>query len=221
MLKKTDITILLDRSGSMSGIAEATVAGINRFISEQEQEPGEGVWTLVTFDDAGSAAGAGEDFPKVVWNAVDQREHPRLQMADYQPRNSTALIDAACKTIDQTGLRLASLAEADRPDGVMVVIVTDGLDNHSRQYKKDDLAQRITHQQSKYNWQFLFLGANIDAFQTGADYGIPKVSTANFAATPAGTSRMYGCVSRGASNWKKGKAVNLTEEEAKTEPATS
>lgn len=202
MIKKSDITVILDRSASMRSIAAATVEGFNGFVTEQESVPGDGVWTLVQFDDPGSARGADEAFPQVVFEARDQKQSPRLNPEEYRPRGGTALIDACCLTIDRIGVRLAALSEADRPDGVLVVIITDGEENSSSRFTKAQLNERIAHQQAKYGWKFLFLGANIDAISVGDSYGVAKGGSTGFVATAAGTADMYAGVSRITRSWK-------------------
>lgn len=202
MIKKSDITVIIDRSGSMASTAAATVEGFNRFVEEQKAVPGEGVWTLVQFDDRHAAQGAGEQFPQVIFEARDQKESPHLTKENYRPRGGTALIDACCITIDRIGQRLAAMPESERPDGVLVVIITDGQENASSEFKKADLSRRIAHQQSKYGWKFLFLGANQDASAEGASYGVSKGSSFNYVATSVGTADMYAGVSRVTRSWK-------------------
>ncbi|OWK34323.1 vWA domain-containing protein [Fimbriiglobus ruber] len=198
----TDITMILDRSGSMSSIKEATIAGFNTFVEEQTRVPGEGCWTMIQFDDTASARGAGEEFPLVVFEAKPQTDAPRLSAETFKPRGGTALIDAVCIAIDRTGTRLARMSDADRPDKVVVVIMTDGEENQSRLFTRVQLNERVAHQTTKYGWQFLFLGANQDAIQEAAKYGIAAKGAMSFAADARGTQAAYQATSGLVRSWK-------------------
>ncbi len=189
----TDTTIILDKSGSMTGQREGTIAGINNFITQQKEVPGDGCWTLIQFDDQYEYTPG--------WQQKDQKDINLLQWDEYVPRNSTALIDAVCRTIDETGKRLSKLPDHLKPDKVLVVIMTDGLENASKR-KPHELAERINHQQDKYNWKFLFLGANQDAIATAAQYHIPTSQAFTYQATNKGTVETYNMVSRATRSWK-------------------
>ena len=196
-----DITILLDRSGSMSTIKEGTINGVNEFIKEQKQIPGDGCWTLVLFDDHGSASGAKEEFPHYVYTQVPQENVTELSDSKYKPRGGTALIDAACNVIDSLGKRLNTTPEHLRPNKVLVVIVTDGKENSSKTYRKSDLAERIAHQESVYNWKFIYLGANQDAIAEAAGYGI-STRGVNYEYTSAGITAAFHGTSSSTRQWK-------------------
>ena len=216
----TSVIVLLDRSASMSMLREATVNGLNRFIQEQKEVPGDGDWTLYQFDDPESHASKSSlyyptwarspsneeryqgQFPELVYAAVPQAKVKPLEVRQYQPRGSTALIDAACLAIDEAGRRFASMAECDRPAHVVFVIITDGLENASTHYKREDLRLRIFHQREKYSWQFVFLGANQDAIAEGQSYGIEEKTCGNFVPTTAGLTAGYNNVSGGLRSWK-------------------
>ncbi len=202
MREFTDITIVLDRSGSMQVIKEGTLTGINNFIKEQRETPGEGCWTLVDFDDPGSAAMRKETFPRTVMAQVSQEQVGLVTSAMYQPYGDTALIDAVCITIDATGQRLAAMKEADRPNRIVFVIQTDGQENRSTRFKKEDLAARIATQEKEYNWKFIFLGANMDAKEVGTGYAIPTFRSQSYAHTNVGTRAVLGCASKGLKAWK-------------------
>src|ERR1700733_8270932 len=145
MRNYTDVTMILDRSGSMNCIREPTVSGMNNLIREQDERPGGGCYSLVQFDDQ----------YEVVYSAKE--EAPLLTQETFVPRGSTALIHAVCKTIDDTGARLAALPEHMRPNRVLLVIMTDGLHNSDVPgYTKEGMTRRITEQREKYRWQFVF-----------------------------------------------------------------
>jgi hypothetical protein len=187
----TDITIILDRSGSMSAIRDGTINGINGFIEEQRGVPGDGFWTLVQFD---------HEY-EVVYSQISQEQVRLLKRETFQPRGNTALIDAVCRTIHETIARLAGLPDEEYPSGVMFVIMTDGLENASRTFRREDLKKLIERQENEFNWQFVFLGANQDAIAEGAKYGIHQ-NAMNYDYTDAGTARALGAVCMGTRAWK-------------------
>ena len=157
----TDITMVIDRSGSMQSIQSDAEGGINSFIEQQKQEPGEANVTLVQFD---------TDY-EFVHSGVPIRQVPAFKLV---PRGSTALLDAVGRAINETGARLAAMDEAQRPGLVVFVIVTDGEENSSREFTRDQIRTMVEHQQSAYKWQFTFLAANQDAFAAGGSMGIAQ-----------------------------------------------
>ncbi len=188
----TDIIIILDESGSMQKIKEGTLEGLNSFIREQKEVPGEGCWTLYTF----------ADYSRKIWEQKDQKEVQPLSWDEYRPYGGTALLDAVCRAVDETGTRLAKLPEYLKPDKVLLVIMTDGEENSSRFFSKFQMADRLKHQQEKYNWQVLFLGANQDAIATAAQYNIPSTKAFTYQATNKGALETYALVSRATRSWK-------------------
>ena len=164
----TDITLVVDRSGSMEKIREDAEGGVNTFIHEQATHPGEALLTLVQFD---------TEYEFV------HRGMPIKQVPPYTlvPRGNTALLDAVGRAINETGERLAKMAEQDRPGLVILVTTTDGLENSSKEFTKAQIKTLIEQQQSKYKWQFIFLGANQDAFAEAGGMGIGYSGTAQHA----------------------------------------
>ena len=185
----TEIAFVLDRSGSMSTVAESAVAGFNEFLRDQQAAPGRARFTLVLFDN---------EFLVPV-DAKPITEVAPLDTLTYVPRASTALLDAIGRTIDGVGRRLASTPESERPGKVIVAILTDGYENASRKYTQHDIAERIRHQREKYGWEFLFLGANQDAIATAAAINISAGSAATFQADAAGAKASFKSTSRKAS----------------------
>lgn len=163
----TDITIIMDRSGSMQSCREEAENGLNRFIEEQKNQPGEALFSLVQFDDQ----------YELVHQAVPIKKVPLCSLV---PRGMTALLDAVGRTINTTGERLAAMTKAERPGLVIMMIITDGMENASQEFKRTQIKDMITHQQQKYNWQFTFLGANQDAFAEAGAMGISADTTANY-----------------------------------------
>lgn len=165
----TDVTLVVDRSGSMHSVREDAEGGVNTFIQEQAKQPGEALLSLVQFD---------TDY-EFVHRAVPMRQVPVYRLV---PRGMTALLDAVGRAINETGERLAKMAEADRPGLVIFVIVTDGEENSSKEFSKAQIKEMIERQQSQYNWHFTFLGANQDAFTEAGGLGIDAAGVANYAA---------------------------------------
>ncbi len=182
----TEIAFILDRSGSMQSMVEPAITGFNRLLREQQQAPGSARFTLVLFDDQ----------YEVPFQSVPISEVVELDVTTFVPRGSTALLDAIGQTIDGLGKKLQHTPEADRPGQVIIAILTDGEENASSQYNWQDIAKRIRHQTEKYQWQFLFLGANQDAIATAGRMNIHVANTANFSANENSYAAAKGALSR-------------------------
>lgn len=182
----TDINILLDRSGSMEETKGDTIGGFNRFLRDQRDVVGEATLSLVQFDNV----------YEELAGAVPIGQARELTRETYLPRGSTALYDAICRMIDDTGKRLGAMAEGDRPSKVVFVIMTDGLENASRKHNSTDVSDRITKQRDTYKWEFVFIGANQDAIATGSKLGVPASHSMNYAASAAGTANAYAATSQ-------------------------
>lgn len=167
----TDITVVLDRSGSMSSIKSDVIGGLKQFIKEQKKAGDNASLTLVQFDTSGTEY--------VYENTPIDRV---VEDVPFAPRGGTPLLDALGETIDRTGARLRRMAESRRPDKVLFVVYTDGQENESRKFTKEQIKNMIEHQNGKYNWQFMYLGANQDAFAEARAMGIPSFSTYDFSA---------------------------------------
>jgi uncharacterized protein YegL len=175
---KTEIAFILDRSGSMESITQAAISGFNEFLKAQQNtldDQGNTIpatFTLILFD---------HEYLPIHNRAPIQTAEP-LTHETYQPRGSTALLDAIGRTIDHIGSELAATPEAERPAKVIVAILTDGQENASERFSMADINQRITHQTETYHWEFLFLGANQDAIASAARMGIHAHNSATFVA---------------------------------------
>lgn len=167
-----DITILLDRSGSMSNMAADVIGGFNKFIEDQAALPGGCTLTLIQFD-------SGDVFDVVVAGRPIAQV-PLLTKATFVPRGNTPLYDALYRAIEATGSRLAALPEQARPEKVVFVIITDGEENASRVHDQRACYEAIQHQTTVYQWEFVYLGANQDAFKVGAGIGIPRGTTMTY-----------------------------------------
>lgn len=164
----TDITLVIDRSGSMESIRSDAEGGVNTFIAEQTKQQGECRITLVQFDTE----------YEFLQRGVNAAECPPYQLV---PRGSTALLDAVGRAINETGARLADLPEAERPGLVVFVITTDGEENSSKEFTREQVKKMIAHQRDVYKWQFTFLAANPEAFAEAGGMGIAADQAAQFA----------------------------------------
>src|SRR5580693_1330174 len=158
----TEIAIVLDRSGSMASMAKEAIGGFNGFLDSQQKLPGDARLTLVLFDH--------EHIVK-----YDERPIKDVSPLDehtYEPRGTTALLDAIGRTINTIGERLDKTPEPERPGKVIIAILTDGLENASQEFKPKQIRSMIEHQREKYSWEFIYLGANQDAIEVGETMGI-------------------------------------------------
>jgi uncharacterized protein YegL len=175
-MKKTEIAFILDRSGSMASMTNAAISGFNEFLAAQQAtldddgNPMPATFSLILFDN--------EYLP--VHNRQDIHIARPLTLETYVPRGSTALLDAIGRTVDYVGGELANTPESNRPAKVIIAILTDGEENASQNFSMADINQRITHQTEKYQWEFLFLGANQDAIATAARMGIQSRHSATW-----------------------------------------
>jgi uncharacterized protein YegL len=174
----THLILVLDASGSMGHLQDATIEGINSLVEKQKAEPGELSTALYTFNQG----------------VKEVRKFETLNRTNYSPSGSTALLDAVCIAIHNEGETLAAKREEDRPDKVIVVVDTDGEENASSKYKLEDLQALVKVQKNQFNWQFVFLGANIDAFKEGSTYGFASHSTMQYDPTANGVFTKYATV---------------------------
>lgn len=190
----TDVTIVLDRSGSMDIIKEATIGGINKFIDDQKALINKKVTlSLIQFDapftsySYGSQAETQDPWYKYSYTSGDVKFISPLNDSTYQPRGGTALIDAMAKAIIETGDRLSKLSESERPANVVFAVMTDGQENQSKEYTRTKVMEMVKHQTDKYNWIFTFLGANQNAILEAATYGFTGGNTITYASNFVGT----------------------------------
>lgn len=199
----TEIVYILDRSGSMSGLEKDTIGGYNSFLEKQKKEDGDAVVTTVLFDDKYD----------MVHDHVDIKKVKPLTNKEYFARGMTALLDAIGKTINHVGNRHKYALDSEVPGKTIVVITTDGFENASREFTSDKVKSMIEHQKKKYGWEFLFLGANIDAVETAKNFGITREFAVTYEADEDGTALNFESVSNVvsdvrasrpmAANWKE------------------
>ena len=181
----TELVFILDRSGSMAGLEKDTIGGFNAMIEKQKKEAGEALVSTVLFDNDS----------QVIHDRVPLDRVPALTEREYFVRGCTALLDAVGGAIHHIGNVHKYAREEDRPEKTLFVITTDGMENASRRYTYDKVRSMIRHEKEKYGWEFLFLGANIDAAREAARFGIGADRAANYHADHQGTSVIYEAVS--------------------------
>lgn len=181
----TSINVIVDASGSMSHLAHDTIGNFNSFLKEQKEFPGEAVFTLCTFN---TDYRLPHDFVKIAGV-------PNLDAKTYIPQGGTALLDAMGTTIESVGRKLAAMPEDERPSKVIFLIITDGHENSSRRFSAEQIKSMVEHQKDVYSWEFVFMGANIDAIAAGTNLGISAQNTLNYAATAQGTHELYSTIS--------------------------
>jgi uncharacterized protein YegL len=193
------INVVIDRSGSMADLAKDTIGSFNTFLTDQKEVPGEAAFTLCTFR---------TDY-NLVHDFVKLASVPDLNAKSYRPAGGTALLDALGTTINSVGQKLAAMPEDERPSKVIFLVITDGEENSSHNFTKAQVKSMIEHQQEAYKWEFVFMGANIDAVSEAQSLGIRGANSMNYFATSAGTQDLYKTVSQCMSSYRIGKSSQV------------
>ena len=191
----THIIIVLDASGSMSSIQDDIKGSFNEFLKQQREAEGQTIFDLFQFSD---------EVHRLVRGANLADFHDDL-MSRYSCSGCTALNDAVCTAIDTVGQEFANMPETERPEHVLCVIITDGLENASREYTAKDVKDRIKCQKEVYSWNFEFLAANQDAFESGRDLGLDRESCMNFVTDRVGVQKMCMMLSSNVNSLRSGK----------------
>ena len=194
----TELVFILDKSGSMSGLESDTIGGYNAMLKKQKEETGEAIVTTVLFDDN----------YELLHDRINIKGICPITEKDYFVGGCTALLDAIGKTIHKIGNVQKHTKEEHRSDKVMFVITTDGMENASHEYTYKKIKEMIENRKEKYGWEFIFLGANIDATSTAAKFGISADRAANYNADGKGTRLNYEAVSRVVSDVRESRQIS-------------
>ena len=185
----TEIVFILDRSGSMSGLEADTIGGYNSLLEKQKNENGEAIVSTVLFDDR----------QEVLHDRVVLDKMRPITDKEYYVRGCTALLDAIGGAVQHIGNVHKYAREEDRPEKTLFIITTDGMENSSRRYTYDMVQKMVKRQKEKYGWEFLFLGANIDAIETAGRFGISADRAVNYECDSAGTMVNYKALNKAVS----------------------
>ncbi len=188
----TELVFILDRSGSMAGLEDDTVGGFNSMIEKQKEQDGECYVSTVLFDNGS----------KILHDRIRLSDVPKMTRNDYTVRGCTALLDAIGGAIHHIANIHKYARKEDVPQHTVFVITTDGQENASRRYTSEQIKKMIRCQKEEFGWEFLFIGANIDAVQTAESYGIERDRAVNYNADGEGTRVLYRSVAKAVSNMR-------------------
>ena len=194
----TELVFVLDRSGSMGGLESDTIGGFNSMIEKQKKLEGEVILTTVLFDDK----------YELLHDRINLQAIKPITGEDYYVRGSTALLDAIGYTIQKIDNISNHTSEKYRADKVMFFITTDGMENASVEYSYDEVKKLITNKNEKNGWEFIFIGANIDAISTAKQFGVPSNRAVTYKADKKGTALNYETMSSVAMNFRSGKSID-------------
>ena len=198
----TEIVFILDRSGSMSGLEKDTIGGYNSLIRKQKMEEGEAIISTVLFDDK----------QEVLHDRRNLQDIRPLTENDYYVRGCTALLDAIGGAIHHIGNVHKYAREEDRPEKTLFIITTDGMENSSHRYTYEKVRHMIERQKDRFGWEFLFLGANIDAAAEAERFGIQKDRAVDYHADHAGTAVNYSALSKAVSRVRECKSAEYLDQ---------
>lgn len=193
----TELVFILDKSGSMAGLENDTIGGFNSMLSRQKAVDGECRITTILFDNR----------YELLHDRIDIRAVSPMTLREYQAGGSTALLDAIGRTIHKLAQVQRNTAEEYRAESVMFVIITDGEENASREYSPAKVRQMIEHEKDRYGWEFVFLGANIDAVETAGRFGIPADRAVDYVPDGAGTALNFRMMSEAVAAFRATQAM--------------
>lgn len=195
--QRTELVFILDRSGSMTGLESDTIGGYNAMLAKQKQEEGEAVVTTVLFDDR----------YELLHDRIAIQGVAPMTDRQYYVRGTTALLDAIGRTIQKIANVQRNTAPEQRADKVLFVITTDGYENASKEYSREQIKAMVEREQEEFGWEFLFLGANIDAIATAGQFGIRPERAVDYHADSEGTAVSYEAISGAASALRAGAPI--------------
>lgn len=193
----TEVVFILDRSGSMSGLEDDTIGGFNSMLKKQREEEGKANVTTVLFDDE----------IEMLHKRVDIKEIKNITSKNYYVRGCTALLDAIGYSINFM-INVQKNKKEEKAKNVLFIITTDGYENASKEYTYEKVKKMITYEKERYNWQFLFLGANIDAISTARNFGISEEFASNYVSDEVGTQITYEVMNSAISTCREKGAVD-------------
>ena len=202
----TELVFVLDKSGSMSGLEKDTIGGFNSMLEKQKEVDGECLITTVLFDNG----------YELLHDRIDIRAVSPITEKEYSVGGSTALLDAIGRTINKIGNAQRHTSDEFRAENVMIVIITDGEENSSREYSSDKVKAQIQRQKEKYGWEFVFLGANIDAVETASRFGIAPDRAQNYHADGVGTALNFRVMSETVATFRACSAIKAFRKSGKS-----
>lgn len=192
----TEVVFILDRSGSMGGLEADTIGGYNSMIAKQKQEEGEAIISTVLFDDR----------TEILHDRKDLKSIDKITDKDYFVRGSTALLDAVGGAIHHISRVQKEMPKEERPEKTLFIITTDGMENSSNKYSYEKVRHMVEKKKEKQHWEFIFLGANIDAVEVAGRFGVAANRAVRYESDRAGTalnfdvmSKLVGCARRSSS----------------------
>ena len=194
----TELVFILDRSGSMAGLEDDTIGGFNAMLEKQKKEPGEALLSAVLFDHCS----------EVVYDRVDLQKIEPMTDKQYFVRGSTALLDAIGGAVHHIENVHKYAREEDRPGKTIFIITTDGMENASREYSYRQVSSMVKHAQEAYGWEFLFLGANMDAIRAAETFGIRADRAVRYECDGVGTRVNYSVVSQAIGSMRSGRGID-------------
>jgi uncharacterized protein YegL len=200
---KTELVFILDKSGSMSGLETDTIGGFNAMLKKQQKADGEAYVTTVLFN---------HDY-ELLHDRINVKGISPMTDDDYEVGGTTALLDTIGFTLQKIMNVQKRTSESERADKVLFVITTDGMENASREYTADKIKKMIQEQKEKYGWEFIFLGANIDAVTTAAQFGIEEEFAVDYHADNKGTQLNYEAINEAVSSLRSGKKIERSWKE--------
>lgn len=192
-----ELVFILDRSGSMSGLEEQTIGGFNRLISEQKEVKSEAIVSTVLFDDAF----------EVIHNRLPIQRIESMTSKEYYVRGSTALLDAIGRSIVKIRHIHQKLDEEAKPEKTLFFIITDGMENASKEFDYTHIKDYIELQKEKYGWEFIFMGANIDAIKTAKKFGVDSNRAVQYHSDEQGTNLNYRVMSESIRDLRVNKTI--------------